>query len=272
MLLDLDYEFFSHFVINNGTRQTYHQDIKNLSTLLVTIGDSWTWGDSLCGIDANGILDHPDRLKLVYGYHLKNLIGDSDWINIGYPGTANRWIADVAERFVNLANKTNYKKIILSVGLTDIGRDIAQEKFSRNSIADQFVQYESKLLNQLQQISTHNNIQLIVGRNFTNTFLQNKDIIEHHLDKRWVDISAEQWKTNSNPDVCYSVKMPDSKYLTDEDKQWILANIVPGAEAMNNFLLECPLHYKIATKHPNELSHKLWAKYIFQYIDKNGIL
>ena len=36
-------------------------------TLLITIGESWTWGESL---EEKGL----DRLKTIFGYHLSNML------------------------------------------------------------------------------------------------------------------------------------------------------------------------------------------------------
>lgn len=277
MLLDLDYSFFSNFIIcytdiNNNNRYTYHEDIRGTDTLLVTVGDSWTWGDSLDGIDPVDKIDSPKRLVSVYGYHLKNLLNNCDWINIAYPGTANQFIVDSAERFIEISKKTNYKKIILSVGLTDYGRDVYCHRYPNESIHSRFISREAEHFKKLSKITEYSNINVIVGRNFTNTFLENTQLVKHLLPNRWVDVSAEHWKPESTPPVCYSTILGKDVILTRDDKQWLLDNIVPGAESMIKFLNECPLHYKKATKHPNEQCHQLWANYIYNYIVNSHIL
>ena len=104
MLLKLDNGFFKNYIfcgIDNN-RKIIHEDIQNKQNLLVTIGDSWTWGDSIDGIHATVKPDSPKRLESVYGKKIKDQLNDYDWINIAYPGTGNRWIVDVALRFPNL--------------------------------------------------------------------------------------------------------------------------------------------------------------------------
>jgi len=71
MLLELDSGFFSHFTIQESTgRQIFHEDISGKPNLIVTIGDSWTWGDSIDGINPFDKLDSPKRLENVYGAHI----------------------------------------------------------------------------------------------------------------------------------------------------------------------------------------------------------
>ena len=51
-------------------RQWYSEDIQNKDTLLVTVGDSWTWGDHLGSIDWDKSVDDPIRLTQVFGRKL----------------------------------------------------------------------------------------------------------------------------------------------------------------------------------------------------------
>jgi len=274
MLLELDHDFFSNFTEAAG-RKIFHEDIQNHSTLLVTIGDSWTWGDSLYGIKgiktASDRLDDPRRLTAIYGYHLKNLIKDCDWINIAYPGTANRWIVDSAWRFLNISKKLKYQRIIISVGLTDIGRDLNQRGFNRTeSFVQAAINYEKNYLESLCSIDSHPKFSLVVGRNFTSTFPENLKIIKHHLVKRWIDISADNWPDGFRPPECSIFHLPED--ITYEDKQWALTNLIPNSEKAIEFLDLCPLHYKMASKHPTEECHKLWSNYVFDYLQKNCLL
>jgi hypothetical protein len=238
------------------------------------LGDSWTWGDSLHGISlTSDRVDDPRRLTSIYGYHLKNLINDCDWINIAYPGTANGWIVGSASRFLNLASKLKYQKIIISVGLTDIGRDLTQKGFSKASplsLHQTAVEYEKTYLESLAEFDLKSKFVLLIGRNFTSTFSENQKICKNHLPKRWIDISAENWPGGFSPPECSIFYPPEDISLSD--KEWMLTNSLPNLEKIINFLDQCPLHYKKASKHPNEECHLLWAKYIFDYLQTNCLV
>jgi hypothetical protein len=276
ILLELDYSFFGSFKSQHP--DFLHEDIQQRNNLLVTIGDSWTWGDSL-GITnkAKGIVD-PDRLNLVYGKHLQNHIGshDWDWINIAMPGTANLWIADSATRFIDIRKKISYQKIILSIGLTDITRDTIQQ-FDQSangnpngSLVDIMHQFENDIFKKIKKIETQSDMTVIVGRNFTNTMSDQRiGSINHHLKDRWVDISADHCKM-PRPPKCLGYHILD--VLAEKDKIWALEHMIPNSLVMTDFLMACPLHYKKASKHPTEQSHELWAKYIWEYLEKNQLI
>lgn len=65
----------------------------NKNNLLITIGDSWTWGDSL------GDLSVDYRSKHVYGRYLSKDL-DCDWINYGWCGAGNNTILSVLDRLI----------------------------------------------------------------------------------------------------------------------------------------------------------------------------
>jgi hypothetical protein len=278
MLLELDHGFFSHYIEtgfsqtkSGGNRRIFHEDIQNRDILLVTIGDSWTWGDSIDGINPYEKLDSPKRLTSIYGYHLQQLIGNCDWVNLAYPGTANMWIKDVALRFIDIQQQVNYKKIILSVGLTDYGRDTKYAYTPTGQTYQQLAEsIEHTHLTELHQLDGHPVIKLIVGRNFTSTFSSNKKVIDHLIPERWIDISGKNWNTNYLIPDCWTIVLPDN--LNTTEKHWAIDVMMPAADQITQFLIDCPLHYKRATKHPTEECHQLWSKHVYQYILDSNIL
>ena len=269
-LLDHDSGFFSNFLYAGDPgreRSLIHEDITQQSTLLVTVGDSWTWGMGLAGITPMSHADHPDRLNLVYGYHLKESIGSCDWINLGYPGTGNRWIIDSALRFQHIQPTANYKKIIVSVGLTDIARDIVQTDAHKNTtltfrqLAEQM---EKEQLLALKALEQNPNITLIVGRNFTSTFDNNKTIIKNHLPDRWIDVNKSSWNPEYNLPDFFTLMLPDG--LPANEKQWAVDTAMPLSNSIIDFLNQCPLHFHTHSDHPTAQSHILWAEYVYNYV------
>jgi hypothetical protein len=269
MLLELDEGFFKHFVTDDPALSHWHEDIQQRRTLLVSVGDSWTWGDSL-GYTSHGKgISDPDRLNMVYGRHLQQMIGDCDWINIGYPGTANRWIVDVALRFIEIRNRVNYDKVFLSVGLTDISRDIFDldiDSFysSPLSLRDYMVAREKKLLKKIKKIQDSTDILVVVGRNFTNTFdPENIGICSNHLPLRWVDIGADRCGM-ARPPACFGFKIPYG--LDYSDKKWVLDHVMDNNQRMTDYLVASPLHHERGTRHPTKECHRYWAEYVYEFI------
>lgn len=265
MLLDFDSGFFSNFVTADDRLSHWHEDIQQRSTILITIGDSWTWGDSLGTTNhALGISD-PNRVNLIYGRHLQKMIGDDcDWINVAYPGTANRWIVDVAKRFPDILDQCHYKSVFMSVGLTDMTRDHLQRGNHPNS-DDSFLQslefWERDYLVDLAYLCNQD-INLVVARNFTSTFESNINLVRPHLSSRWIDITAKNWQPELVLPRCIGMKFPDN--LESEEKLWAGTQGIPASLEITNFLNLCPLHYKRATKHPTEMAHLLWAQFVYE--------
>ena len=85
---------------------------------LITIGDSWTWGDSL---EENG----HDRLTNVYGYHLSRLL-NAEWENVAECGACNTWIA---EQYNKVVSKQYDDEILIVCTLTEVGREFNQIEF-----------------------------------------------------------------------------------------------------------------------------------------------
>jgi hypothetical protein len=110
-------------------REWFHEHISDNKNLLIVIGDSWTWGDSLGNINyQNGIFDDFDhRTKNIYGYHLSNLL-NYDWVNIAICGTSNLHILHETYKFIKQIKK-EYEKIHVVFTLTESGRELRGKNF-----------------------------------------------------------------------------------------------------------------------------------------------
>ena len=67
---------------NNGDTNITHYDwsLSGKDNLVICLGDSWTWGDSL----------EDQRLQQFYCRHLADHY-DADFINAGFRGYSNSW-------------------------------------------------------------------------------------------------------------------------------------------------------------------------------------
>ena len=75
-------------MINNP----YCYKSRDSDRLIITIGDSWTYGDSLGKTKVrNGIDDTEYRLNHVYGNILTEQLA-ADWMNLALPGGSNFWM------------------------------------------------------------------------------------------------------------------------------------------------------------------------------------
>jgi hypothetical protein len=94
----------------------------NKKKLVVTIGESWTWGDSLES-SWNPRSDNKEfRLSNVYGGQLAAML-DADFLNLAIPGESNLWITNHLKLFAENLNDFNYEEIYVVLTLTEVGRE-----------------------------------------------------------------------------------------------------------------------------------------------------
>jgi len=96
--------------------------IRNKKTLVVTIGDSWTWGNHL----------GQDKDNLIYGKTLADHF-DADWFNISKCGCSNYWMIDNLYKLIF----GNTKNIITDVIYKDIKGSnwpSTYDEYSKNKI------------------------------------------------------------------------------------------------------------------------------------------
>jgi len=96
----------------------YHEVDRNSKKLLITAGDSWTWGVSL---------ESANRTKQIYGEVLSKKL-DYSWINIGLPGESNLVIKDYLRNVINNLKQT-YEDITVIFTLTESTRDLVSLDF-----------------------------------------------------------------------------------------------------------------------------------------------
>jgi hypothetical protein len=250
--------------------------------LLICAGDSWTWGDSLSKIKFDnqaGADDFEWRTTHIYG----NLIAeqcDRDFINLGLSGYSNLAIIDWVFLKLIPLYETQYKNIIVIFTLTEICREILVDTnwttqcVGHDSLNEFLEQYEKAMFSTLEYYQNqYPNVTIKVGRNFTYTFnnnLNNTSIF--HFDKSWVDILVNKLQRPSYPTnlrlLSSTATEPLITYLKKIDKFTLykneLANMLADGLDAITWLDESPLNNKLATRHPTEEGHKLWADYLYE--------
>ena len=97
-------------------RRWYYEDIQDRNILLITIGDSWTWGDHLGCIDWEKASDDPIRLTQIFGRKLADKMS-ADWVNIAKPGCSNYWMLEQLGAIENYLD--DYKEVHVVITLTE---------------------------------------------------------------------------------------------------------------------------------------------------------
>jgi len=222
-------------------------------TMLITIGDSWTYGDSLGKTKVrNGIDDTDYRLAHVYGGILAEQL-DSSWMNLALPGGSNTlmlfWLEQLLER--NLT----YKNIVCVITLTESGRHEDLQLIDRSLITQQEVLKKIVTIayGQIQTLALkYPRIKFVVAHNFTDS------CSSIPLKKSWLEVMLGKNIQNETHIVIsehidqmnYNGRFPD------------VLDIMDRASARMDLLDSCEFSFKEDSRHPTEAGHKLWANYL----------
>lgn len=250
--------------------EEYYHDCSSKDRLVITAGDSWTWGDTL-----------PDRLNQVYGRLVSKSL-DADWINIGSRGRSNSWILSALQYLAPLV-KGHYKEVIVIVTMTENGRDVEtgymfpfdfHQLYEHvgdcpafyDAILDGAEQYWMQQLQDIQK----SGCRIIVGHNFAWHNLNTMPGITILRDN-WIEKLADYqnkdrpikaklvtgWIFNTIKTV--HLMVPASQLVF---KAWALPYI-DLANQVNKWLDSSDLQSKAtSSKHPVPLGHEIWANYI----------
>jgi hypothetical protein len=263
-------------------RQWYSEDIKDKDTLLITVGDSWTWGDHLGNIDWDQASDDPVRLTQIFGRKLADKL-DADWVNLARPGCSNYWMLEKLQDIQPFIQQARYKKIRVVVTLTEDLReatysrriqvnDVYQGLWTRSiGITDFLVQVESYLLRKLEKYFNElPTVTAYVQRAFTDVWPANSSPLL--LKKSWCDVIQDNVNFNNYKRPVpfigqMSINPLTEKYIVQnpERKQEFL-NIMEVVGTRWNFLGASTYNLKGSTCHPNPAGHELWAEYLYSQI------
>lgn len=226
--------------------------------LLITVGDSWTYGDSLGKTQVrNGIDDTQYRLEHVYGKRLSDLTGYS-WINLALPGGSNEWMLN---SLCQLLPKINQSAVCV-ITLTESGRH-EELKFIDQSLPTQQLVLTHLLARTYDRIcqlqKQYKKIRFVVAHNFTDSAAGIIDL----CDRSWLEVLLGQ-QIQKNTHVVVSDYI---KYMNSTRKYVDVLDVIARAEQRIDLMDNCEYCNKEDTRHPNEQGHALWAEYLFNYIN-----
>ena len=273
-----DTQFYIHQPTQTG-RGWLHEDMQDRETLLVAVGDSWTWGDSIFDIDIpSNIVDDPRRVTAIYGAKLAESF-NSDFVNIAECGGNNVQMLKRLDRILAY-NYEKYKKIRVIITLTEVGRELAnfQEYSNDNTNINEFLkEVERKVFMEYKSLfEKYSNTTFFIGRNFTYSFEENINIIEkYHLDKTWIDVLNDHIQEPYPTDLRLVTSMairPIERIMTrknnlDAFKEY-LVDEYSRIYNSSNWLMKSKFNHKKATKHPTVEGHKLWADYLYDQFNR----
>lgn len=263
----------------------YHAEINNKDVLIVTFGDSWTWGTSI---------EPAVRTQHVYGSQLKQAL-DADWINIGCEGWSNSFVLEHLDFVLTLLENSAYKRIYFVVTLTENGRDLTtfphfkydyKKLYDQIGLGDEF--YET-LLQECEQFwirqigraldRMDGRYHMILGQNFAwhtavvNQFSGHSQVT--CLDLNWIECLADAQQLERpirtilvSGWIFHQISTVHDLLSTNnqepfEYKQWALPYI-EKANQVNQWLDVNAEDLDLVAKHPLKRGHAVWADYILK--------
>jgi len=257
----------------------YYEKFQNSNRLIVTTGDSWTWGDSLGNANASeGIDDFEYRTTHIYGSLLAEKL-QCDLINVAECGVSNIIIHDrLCSILPNLVTK--YKNIDVVITLTEMCREITDDPIwnpntsDYDSLMSLLSSYEKNMMNSFATLFNEwPKINFLLARNFTQTYSENK--LPQEVTKTWMDIIQDNQELGKFPAVPVLSNLgilPLEQFIKNINYKQVWKTqfnelMYTISEAWN--WLDLSKHNsKQSTRPPNEQAHLYWAQYLYNFLKK----
>ena len=245
--------------------------LESSDTLLITVGDSWTWGDSLGRAKARESSDDPEyRLAHVYG----NLIAEqlnADWINIAIPGESNSWIIDKAEKMLNSNIIKDYKQVYLTLTLTEFGRKddyfIIRDNVDVITVDNIFEVYNQKIEQRIDRLILDNpEVKIVVGYNFVDPAISNKFLPDTWLDLLYHDATGKCHIVLSEHIDILGNWLAELTEINPTDILDFKLQLIDRSLTRINRLDNSPYNNSEDSRHPTEAGHEIWAEYLLKHL------
>jgi hypothetical protein len=265
----------SHYKIKTNTFDFVDRNSKKL---VITSGDSWSWGADLTPDD-----NEDYRLEHAYGNIIAKQL-NADWLNLSQSGSNNFFIADRIEELEKIISSLDYTKIYLICTFTEIGRSFNSHYDSyidyiswfKNNIVnesdfDKFLYFlNAECLTRIQKVVKKHNIELRVGSNFVDPI--GLDTADGFLKTPWFRLLGIDC-----PVVAYAGSTGVSRLLDAEQfipdskkslfRSWFV-KLIDNAKYIDQ-VTSTSIHPHVLSGrcgHPQADGHKRWANYILQSI------
>lgn len=257
---------------------TFNFISRDSRTLVVTVGDSWTWGSDI----SQSNYDDQFRIEHVYGNVIANKV-NADWLNLGLSASSNFWATGMVEELGRVIPVLEYDKIYVFCIFTGVGRwfhtqydrHINYREWASTNItcADDF--YKLLLLHNhecVSRISTtlnsFNHVVLNFGTNFVDPIGFDNVPAHSRLARPWyqvMDCADDVVSPICIDGIKALLRMPE--VITDAQcltyfKEWMLEQI-PKAEKRNAMLTDSS---KFRNYHPLKEGHAQWAEYVINTV------
>ena len=252
----------------------YHN--QGQSNLLITIGDSWTYGWRL---------DADKRVQQCYGGLVAKHYG-YDFLNLSLPASNNLWMLEKYQQLCANADQISYDKILIVVTLTEFGREFWTD-FDHDPELHQLYKQASTARGIAQALAnytahkflscSHPKVELVLGINYVSNIYP-KTLLPLQLPSTWLEVLLKQqlkeecitvgsWVIPKFENLQNCNSAVDRTTLLQEMQQ-----MIASAQKRLDLIYNSNYNYKEGYGHPNAEGHAAWANYIVSYYDSTRSL
>lgn len=259
-------------VVKLGGRGCFDFVDRESDNLLITMGDSWTYGARL---DEES--DDADfRLQNTFGNQISEQM-KADFLNVAVPGINNLWLVEKLEALCKQLKISPYNQIHIVCMFTETGReflsdfdldpkynDIYRKCITVNDVIVAMAKHINSRLNLCRSPNTHIHV-------FTN-YVDN--IYENSYNISWLEILLDRAVSNTCGMVGSWVipKFEELAQFNSEINKDVLKNelveLMDKAQERLNLVYNTGYNYKVAYGHPMSTGHKKFADYFISQILK----
>jgi len=227
------------------------------TTLVVTVGDSWTYGEDL---------DTSTRLQNVYGNIVSQQL-NADWLNLAQSGANNFFIAERVEELDKIVPNLDYNTIYLICTFTETGRSFNSHhdayidyiSWFRCNTIDKFLAFlNAECYNRVSTVAKRHHMTLRVGTNFVDPVGFPADFTAWF---RQLGIVCSVNSCAGHTGVSRLSEVEQFVNNSEQFKQWF-AELV-DVSAHTDKVCRSTVLYKA---HPTANGHNIWANCILESI------
>jgi hypothetical protein len=258
---------------------------KNSKTLVITVGESWTYGEGTEVINHRfHKWDIKDRIELTYSGKLAKILNSDLW-TFACPGNSNSGIFTSLFRILDSVDTQKYNAIKVAIQMTACDREPPNNigpthllyplithdtdfKHDRKiHLRDWFERYDEVWFDMLSRYIENSKLPLdvVLFKNFNNVWTRKRNYNFQILDTYWLEYNAN-WHNFRLP-PCYVMhpdfykQMQTFSIIDNFDFEFIMKDY-NNWEVYTQFL-ECNNETNHAC-HPTAMSHALWTNYLLQ--------
>ena len=254
-------------------------------SLLIVIGESWTYGESLTNV-ATAIKKYSLYAQLLNCFGSRMAVAmNVDYYQYAVPGNCNFYMFEELKRILKYISDMDYKKVYICMQMTEPGREKAIANELAGHSLDKLYDPDQKKINFKQWLMEYDEIffnlyndiiaeykdkviiDAILSKNFCRTITSKREYLFRIIETSWIQYSAKTSGIKLQMPDFYAVgwmaDMKENYSKTIEFDIDFLTQQLDIIEQSNHFLLNNENH----CPHPKEIAHALWAQFL---LSKSG--